>query len=92
MPGLDQMPIEGMTIPKLSISIHRIIRFLVLTLDGVIIDIIGYYFAYYHGSYRYSIFHPELMMLICAVSAFINTSIMVRNTKILQKRLNHYYI
>ena len=83
MPGLNIIPTEGLTIPKLSISIHMIIRFLILILDSVIIGIIGYYFAYYQGSYKNSIFHPELMMLICAVSAFINTSIMVKISKIL---------
>ena len=82
MPGLNLMPSDGMTIPKLSNSIHMIIRFLILILDSIIIGIIGYYFAYYQGSYRNSIFHPELMMLICAVSAFINTSIIVKNANI----------
>ena len=89
MPGLNLMPSDGMTIPKLSISIHMIIRFLILILDSIIIGIIGYYFAYYQGSYRNSIFNPELMTLICAVCAFINTSIMVKITKILQKSLNN---
>ena len=87
MPGLNFMPSEGMKIPKVSISIHMIIRFLLLILDSIVIGIIGYYFAYYQGSYRNSIFHPELMMLICAVSACINTSIVVRLTKILPKQL-----
>ena len=77
MPGLNIMPSEGVTIPKLSISIQMVIRFIVLVLDSVIIGIIGYYFSYYQGSYRNSIFHPELMMLICAVAAFVNTCILV---------------
>ena len=47
MPGLNIMPSEGVTIPKLSISIQMITRFIVLVLDSVIIGIIGYYFAYY---------------------------------------------
>ena len=78
MPGINLVPNEDMMIPKIQINIHMIIRFFLLILNSIIIGIIGYYFAYYQGSYRNSIFHPELMMLICSVSALINTSIVVR--------------
>ena len=80
MSGLNLMPGEGVSLPKISITIQMVIRFLQLILNSIIIGVIGYYFAYYQGSYRNSIFHPELMMLVCAVSAFINTSIVVRTT------------
>ena len=78
MPGINLMPEEGMAIPKLQINIQMIIRFILIVINSIIIGIIGYYFAYYQGSYRNSIFHPELMMLICSVSSLINTSIVVK--------------
>ena len=77
MPTLNLMPKENLTIPRLSVSIYMIVRLLLLCLNIIIIGIIGYYFAYYLGSYRHNLFHEELMMLVCAVSAFINTVIMV---------------
>ena len=66
-----------MALPRLSVSIPMIGRILLLALNIIIIGIIGYYFAYYRGSYRHNLFDEELMMLVCAVSAFINTVIMV---------------
>ena len=68
-----------MALPRLSVSIPMIGRILLLALNIIIIGIIGYYFAYYRGSYRHNLFDEELMMLVCAVSAFINTVIMVTN-------------
>ena len=70
---------EDMSLPRLSVSIPMIGRILLLALNIIIIGIIGYYFAYYRGSYRHNLFDEELMMLVCAVSAFINTVIMVKH-------------
>ena len=77
MPTLNLMSREDMALPRLSVSIPMIGRILLLALNIIIIGIIGYYFAYYRGSYRHNLFDEELMMLVCAVSAFINTVIMV---------------
>ena len=79
MPTLNLMSREDMALPRLSVSIPMIGRILLLALNIIIIGIIGYYFAYYRGSYRHNLFDEELMMLVCAVSAFINTVIMVTN-------------
>ena len=68
---------EDMSLPRLSVSIPMIGRILLLVLNIIVIGIIGYYFAYYRGSFRQNLFDEELMMLVCAVSAFINTVIMV---------------
>ena len=78
MPTLNIMPKENLQLPRLSVSIYMIARLVLLCLNTIIIGIIGYYFAYYLGSYRHNLFHEELMLLVCAVSAFINTVITVR--------------
>ena len=77
MPTLNFMSMEDMSLPRLSVSIPMIGRILLLVLNIIVIGIIGYYFAYYRGSFRQNLFDEELMMLVCAVSAFINTVIMV---------------
>ena len=77
MPTINFMSREDISLPRLSVSIPMIARILLLVLNIIIIGIIGYYFAYYRGSYRHNLFDEELMMLVCAVSAFINTVIMV---------------
>ena len=78
MPSLNIMSRENsLSLPRLSVSIPMIGRILLLVLNIIIIGIIGYYFAYYRGSYRHNLFDEELMVLVCAVSAFINTVIMV---------------
>ena len=76
MPTLNFIK-EEMSLPRLSVSISMIGRLLLLVLNIIIIGIIGYYFAYYRGSYRHNLFDEELMMLVCAVSATVNTVIMV---------------
>jgi len=52
-------------------------RFVFLLLNSVIIAIIGYFLVYYRASFRSSLFQPELMLLVCSASAFINTSITI---------------
>ena len=77
MPTFNLMPKEGLSLPRLSISVFMIIRLVLLCVDCVVIGIIGYYFAYYRGSYRQNLFHEELMVLVCATSAFINAAIFI---------------
>jgi len=77
MPTFNLMPKEGLSLPRLSISVSMIIRLVLVCVDCVVIGIIGYYFAYYRGSYRQNLFHEELMVLVCATSAFINAAIFI---------------
>merc|ERR1719471_2475381 len=77
MPTLNIMPRETISLAKLSVSVFMICRIVLLCINTIIIGIIGYYFSYYLGSYRHNLFHEELMMLVCAVSAFINTVVTV---------------
>ena len=81
MPTLNIMPKESFSLPRLSISIYMIIRLILLCVNSIIIGVIGYYFSYYRGSYKQSIFHEELMLLVCSVSALICGIIMVTYIK-----------
>ena len=64
MPTLNFMSMEDMSLPRLSVSIPMIGRILLLVLNIIVIGIIGYYFAYYRGSFRQNLFDEELMMLL----------------------------
>lgn len=88
MPTFTIMPKESLSLPRLSVSIFMIIRLVLLGIDCIVIGIIGYYFAYYRGSYRHNLFHEELMLLVCSVSAFINAIIMVNVTIHLFQKFN----
>ena len=73
MPTFNIMPKEGVSLPKLSISVFMIIRLVLLIIDCIIIGIIGYYFSYSRGSFRQNLFHEEIMMLVCSIFAFVTT-------------------
>ena len=73
------MPKEGVSLPKLSISVFMIIRLVLLIIDCIIIGIIGYYFSYSRGSFRQNLFHEEIMMLVCSIFAFVTTVTSVVN-------------
>ena len=77
MPSFTVMPKEGLSLPRVSVSVFMIIRLLLLCITLVIMAVVGYYFSYYQGSYRNSLFHEELMLLVCSVAVFINSLIMV---------------
>lgn len=85
MPTFNLMPKEGLSLPRLSISVSMIIRLVLVCVDCVVIGIIGYYFAYYRGSYRQNLFHEELMVLVCATSAFINAAIFIVSSQYIRK-------
>ena len=77
------MPKEGVSLPRLSISVFMIIRLVLLISNCIIMGVIGYYFSNSRGSFRQNLFHEELMMLVCSVFAFITTIIsMVSKNKI----------
>ena len=91
MPTLNIMPRETISLAKLSVSVFMICRIVLLCINTIIIGIIGYYFSYYLGSYRHNLFHEELMMLVCAVSAFINTVVTVRQKRGVIRELENYF-
>lgn len=78
MPGLNLLHEQQLRFPKVAVSIEMLGRIVILLINSIIIGIIGYYFAYHQGSFRHSLFHPELMMLVCSVACFINTVITVK--------------
>ena len=75
MPTFNIMPKEGVSLPRLSISVFMIIRLVLLISNCIIMGVIGYYFSNSRGSFRQNLFHEELMMLVCSVFAFITTII-----------------
>ena len=89
MPTFNIMPKEGVSLPRLSISVFMIIRLVLLITNCIIMAVIGYYFSNSRGSFRQSLFHEELMMLVCSIFAFITTIISMVSKK--RKYLFHYF-
>ena len=75
------MPKEGVSLPRLSISVFMIIRLVLLITNCIIMAVIGYYFSNSRGSFRQSLFHEELMILVCSIFAFMTTIISMVSKK-----------
>ncbi|XP_023329423.1 uncharacterized protein LOC111702086 [Eurytemora carolleeae] len=73
IPCLSSDPEDSIVSVPFKPGVLCVLRFMQILFSVIIIGTVGFYFSYYQGSYRYTLFHSECFMLVAAVVAFLNT-------------------